>query len=209
MNIAIIGGGSVGSTLGQRWARVGHAIVYGVRDPASDRARTLIQSTPGARVVPNAAATERADCVALCTPWPQTRPAIDACGPLTGKIVIDATNPLNPDFSLAVGLNTSGGEEVARWAAGARVVKAFNTIGANIMADPTLAGGRRATLFMAGDDPDAKAAVQALARDIGFDPLDVGPLISARHLEPLAALWIDLAFKQGLGREFAFTLIRR
>src|SRR5262249_29771021 len=122
---------------------------------------------------------------------------------------LDCTNPLAADLSgLTVGLTTSGGEQVASWARGARVVKVFNTTGFGNMANPTYREGA-VTMLYCGDDPEAKAAAHALARDLGFDPIDAGPLMQARLLEPFALLWISLALRQRLGVDFAFRLIRR
>jgi predicted dinucleotide-binding enzyme len=97
---------------------------------------------------------------------------------------------------------------VATWAPGARVVKVFNTTGANNMANPDF-GGIAATMFYCGDDAEAKAAAARLAADLGFDPVDAGNLEQARLLEPLALLWIRLAYVQKQGREIAFKLLRR
>lgn len=112
--------------------------------------------------------------------------AIKAAGNLTGKILIDATNPVLPDLSgLEFGCNTSAGELVAEWAAGAKVVKAFTTVGFNVMANPKL-GGQRAQLFYCGDDGDAKSLVAGIATELDFDARDAGPLRQARLLEPFA-----------------------
>ena len=209
MKIAVIGAGNVGGTLGKRWAGAGHEVVLGVRDPRSAKYAALV-SQPGDRIrlasVVEAAAF--ADVLLLATPWNSAEAAITACGNLSGKIVIDATNPLGANFSLTVGFSDSGAEQVARWAPGARVVKAFNTTGFNIMADPILEG-RHAVMFVAGDDADAKAAALDLAKAIGFEPVDAGPLTMARQLEPMAVLWISCAYRQGLTRDYAFALIRR
>jgi len=112
------------------------------------------------------------------------------------------------ESGLAVGHTTSGGEEVAGWAAGARVVKAFNTIGAVHMAQPTFRT-ERASMFLCGDDAAAKGTVSGLARELGFDPVDAGPLAQARLLEPLAMLWISMALVHGHGPNIAFKLLRK
>jgi len=124
---------------------------------------------------------------------------------LTGKIVIDATNPLE-GLKLAIGHTTSAGEQVASWAKGAKVVKAFNTIGYNIMENP-VHNGVVADLHIAGDDAEAKKVVASIAKDVGFNPLDVGPLTQARLTEPFAMLWISLAYTCGYGRGHFFKYI--
>jgi predicted dinucleotide-binding enzyme len=133
---------------------------------------------------------------------------VKSLGSLAGKIVIDATNPLAPDMSLAVGPNDSAGETVARLAPGARVVKAFNTTGANNMADSRYGAGKL-VMLVAGDDAEAKTTTISLATDLGFEAVDAGPLAMSRHLEPMAMVWIKLAIVQNLGRNFGFALLRR
>jgi len=142
-------------------------------------------------------------------PWKVTESVLEGLGDLTGKVLIDATNPLLPDLSgLDTDTPTSAGEKVAGWARGAKVVKAFNTIGANIMANPSF-GSEKPALCYCGDDAPAKQTVKQLAEEIGFEPLDVGPLTQARLLEPFALLWISMALKYGYTRDIAFKLLRR
>ena len=190
MNIGIIGNGNVGGTLGERWAKLGHSVAFATRDPAT-----------------MAGVVKSADVVVIALPWNATEDVVRSLD-LKGKIVFDCTNPLLPDLSLAVTGNTSGGEQVTEWAAGASVVKIFNTTGANNMADPGY-GGAPTAMFYCGGDAKAKAAAAKLSSDLGFDPIDAGPIENARSLEPLAALWIWLAYKGGLGRDFAFRVVKR
>jgi predicted dinucleotide-binding enzyme len=109
---------------------------------------------------------------------------------------------------LTIGTTASAGEQVAAWATGARVVKAFNTIGAANFGNARF-GAQRADGFYCGDDAVSKSAVRELIEAAGFDPVDVGPLRQARWLEPLAMLWIDLAVNQRQGANHAFKLLRR
>jgi NADPH-dependent F420 reductase len=210
MKIAVIGAGNVGGTLGKAWARKGHDICFGVRHPNDDKTRQLVQSIgtkSQAGTVAEAAAFGQV--VVLATPWQATEAAVRAAGDLRGKTVIDCTNPLKADVSgLELGFTTSGAERVAQWARGAKVFKAFNTTGSNNMADPVI-NGIRTVMFVCGDDEVAKPAVIQLASDIGFDAVDAGKLEQARLLEPLAMLWISLAYQGGLGRDFGFALLRR
>src|SRR4051794_13987718 len=135
MKIGIIGAGNVGGTVGRRWAARGPDVLFGVRHPDDDKTRRLVAAVgPRARAGTVAAAASFGEVVVLATPWPATESAVRAAGDLAGKAVIDCTNPLTPDVSgLEVGFGTSGAEQVARWAAGARVVKAFNTTGFKVM----------------------------------------------------------------------------
>ena len=211
MKIAVIGAGNVGGTLGRGWAVKGHDVTFGVPDPGSGKVRDLLASIPSnaaAGTVGDAA--HGAEVVVLATPWGEpARDAVAACGDLAGRTVLAVTNPLKPDFSdLEDGYSVSGAERVAEWARGASVFKAFNQTGWNIMADPML-GGRRAVMFACGDDAERKPVVLRLVEEIGFEAVDAGGLRVARLLEPYAMLWIHLAHGQGVGRDFAFSLVRR
>lgn len=209
MKIAVIGAGNVGGTLGKRWAGLGHQVVFGVRDPTREKYQGLVVQTGGrGSLATNEAACQGADLVLLATPWATTQAALAECGPLQGKVLVDSTNPLGADLKLTIGHSDSGGEQVARWSPGARVVKAFNSTGFNVMDDPVIAGSH-AVMFIAGDDPAAKSVAADLATATGFEAVDAGPLQSARMLEPLAQLWIHCAYRQGLTRDYAFHLIRR
>ena len=206
MDIVIVGAGNVGRALAGGWRKAGHKVTLAVRDTAGARAAELKQQ--GFAVVEPKDAAKAGDVIVLSVPWPAVANAVQSLGSLAGKIVVDAINPLAPDMSLAIGHNDSAGETVARLASGARVVKAFNTTGANNMADSAYSGGKL-MMPIAGDDATAKSTVMALANDLGFEPIDVGPLAMSRHLEPMAMVWIKLAIVQKMGRNFGFTLLRR
>jgi 8-hydroxy-5-deazaflavin:NADPH oxidoreductase len=209
MEIGIIGSGNVGGTLGTRWAQAGHTVIFASRNPASSEMKDLVSKAGANASAGSPAEAAKADVLLLATPWPAAEQAIRSAGDLTGKVLIDAVNPLLPDLSgLTTGTITSAAEQVAQWARGARVVKAFNTIGANIMANPAF-GADRPVLLYCGDDAAAKRTVHTLADGLGFEPVDAGPLTQARTLEPFAFLWISLAYQAGLGREIAFKLLRR
>lgn len=211
MKIGVIGAGNVGGALGKLWARKGHEILFGVRDPQAASLQELLKSADGnARAANVRDAASFGELIVLATPWPATEEAIKSAGSLAGKVLVDCTNPLAPDLSgLVIGTNNSAAEEVSRWAQGAKVVKAFNTIGAVNFENPRF-GSQSASMFICGDDASAKSMVATLAAELNFDVVDTGPLIAARWLEPLAMLWIHLAFKQGLGPTgHAFKLLRR
>ena len=206
MNIVIVGAGNVGQALGGGWRKAGHKVTLAVRDPAAGKTAELKQQ--GFDVAATTDATRAGGVIVLSVPWPALAGVVKSLGPLTGKIVVDATNPLTPDMSLAIGHDDSAGETVARLAGGARVVKAFNTTGADNMADSGYGGGKL-MMPIAGDDADAKTIVMSLARDLGFEPVDTGPLAMSRYLEPMAMVWIKLAITQKMGRDFGFALARR
>ena len=208
MKIAIIGTGSVGSALGRGLAEAGHEVVFGVRDTGKPEVGRLVEDT-GARAASVAAAAAGAEVVVLAMPWGAAQDVIRTAGGLSGKIVLDCINPLKPDLSgLDAGGSRSAAEQVAAWAPGARVVKIFNSTGANNMANPVY-GDDRATMLYCGDDEGAKEVAARLAADLGFEPVDAGPLSAAYLLEHFAMLWIHLAYGKGMGRNFAFKLVRR
>ena len=198
MKIAVLGSGNVGTALGDGWSAKGHNVVYGSRSPEKESGKDRKFASVADAIV-------QSEVVVLALPWDAVEPVLGA-NDLSGKLVIDCTNPISPSFELAVGSTTSGGETVARLAKGARVVKAFNTTGFGNMRDPKF-GAVNLTMFYAGDDEAAKAIVNQLIGDIGFDPVDAGALKIARYLEPLAMLWINLSLT--MGRDIALQLIKR
>lgn len=208
MGISIIGAGNVGMALGKALIRLGEAVVFGV--PAPERHRAAIAALgPLARVTSTTDAIAAGDVVILAVPYAAVASIAASVGDWQGRILVDATNPLAPGLAgLVVGTTTSGAEELAKLATGSRVVKAFNTTGAENMATAAYPGG---TPFMpvCGDDADARRRVMTLASRIGFEAVDAGPLSAARWLEPFAMTWIHLAIRQGMGRDFAFGLLRR
>ncbi|MEJ2421429.1 MAG: NADPH-dependent F420 reductase [Acidobacteriota bacterium] len=210
MKFAVLGMGNVGAALGARWAREGHSVVFGVRNPSADKVAQKVKALGrDARAASVEEACMGAEIVVLAVPWGAVKDVLKTAGGLEGKILVDCTNPIADGFSgLSVGFDTSAGEEVAAMAPGARVVKAFNTTGSKNMANPIL-GEDRATMFICGDDARAKEVVADLADQLGFDACDTGPLYHARYLEPMAMLWVDMAYRQGVGPDFAFKILRR
>jgi 8-hydroxy-5-deazaflavin:NADPH oxidoreductase len=207
MNIGIIGAGRVGSALARAWSKAGHRIVFGVRRP--DDADRALADGIGAGILPPAEAAASAEVVVLAVPWSAALEVAASLGHLGGRILIDCTNPLGQiegRLGLLFGHATSAAEKLAAALPGARVVKTLNQVGAEIMADTTVLPHRPA-MFMAGDDTDAKQVVSRLLDAIGFDPLDAGPLVQARLLEPLAMVWIDQAFFRGKGRNWALAAV--
>lgn len=209
MNIGIIGAGNVGKALGEAWLKRGHEVVFSYSRDMKALRTYAAGLGPKACAGTPAEAVSFGDTILFAPPWAAAEDALQAAGPLTGKVVIDCTNPLTPDLSgLAIGHTTSAAEEIARRAPGARVVKAFNTTGAENMRSPEFKTGR-AVMFLCGDDHAAKSIVGVLARDVGFDVVDAGPLRAARLLEPMAMLWIHMAYGMKMGPGFAFALLRR
>ncbi len=212
MKIGIIGSGDVGQRLAGGFIETGHEVKIGTRDPqkmadwvAKHGSRTSAGSF--------AEAASYGDIVVIATLWAGTESAIRMADPknLAGKTVIDVTNPL--DYSkglpptLAVGHTDSAGETVQRMLPNSKVVKAFNIVGNPHMVHPDFPGGRP-TMFICGNDEDAKKAVIGILTSFGWESVDIGGIEGSRLLEPLAMLWITYYFRTGTGNH-AFKLLRK
>jgi len=188
--IGILGNGHVGSALARGWQRAG----YDVKAVGSDEKAQKDTAAWG-------------EVIVLAVPFAALDDVVKTLGnALDGKTVVDVTNALGPNMKLAVGFTTSGAEELQKKAPRARVAKAFNTVFAQHM-DKGHVGDRPLTTFVASDDPNAKAEALELAKAIGFDAVDAGPLESARLLEPLALLNIRLGYMLGMGTQIGFELV--
>lgn len=188
MNIGIIGSGNIGGGLGRRWEASGHAIQYGGREPGSV-----------------AAAASFGDVVVIATPWAAVAGVLEQAGPMEGKVLIDATNPIKWEDGPVHAIDGSAAAFIAERTQ-AKVVKAFNTLGAEHLANPVIAGVT-ADLFIAGDDDAAKQTATDLGKQLGFNVIDLGPLRNARVVEYIAIAWIHLAMKGGMGRSIAFKVL--
>lgn len=212
MKIAILGAGNVGAALGRRFAEIGHEVFFGVPNPQDERHLALVTDIGlQARVGTVAEAARSAETILLAVPYDAVADAVRDCGDLKGKTLIDATNPLEfvaGSLQLTIGFESSGAEQIAKLAAGANVVKCFNQTGFSNMTQPRFENVS-SMMFVCGDDRAANEKVRGLAEAIGFEAIDAGKLEVARLLEPLAMLWIHLAFTTDLKRDFAFSLLRR
>ena len=209
MQIAIIGAGNVGGALGEGWARTGHAITYGVPDPSEARHRATAQTAGAARLLPVPQAVQGADAIVLAVPFDAVGDALKAAGDLTGRLLIDVTNPLRmgaAGLELSIGFDRSAAEYVASLAPGAAVFKTLNQVGFEVMANT---GGYAAppVMFVAGDDPARKPVVMALVSDLGFHAVDAGGLRVSRLLEPFGMLWIHMALDRNAGLDNAFAYL--
>lgn len=200
----------MGSGLGRLWAAKGHNIFFSFSRDMNKLAR-LAESTPNSKAVTPAEAVESADVVLISVGYGMIKEALAETGLIQNKIIIDCTNPVKADLSgLSIGLTTSAAEEIARLVPQSRVVKAFNTVFAEIYhSENRLFGSRMLTMLYCGDDGDSKSVVSQLIRETGFEPIDAGPLKSARYMESLAMLMIQLGRVQGMGTNIALSLIRR
>ena len=209
MKVTVIGAGNMGSAFVKQLTQAGHQVSVTARDLA--KAQALAAAHPGATAVPAAQAAAMADVVIVATSYEQAVSALQSVGDLSGKVVIDITNPLTPDYmGLTLGHSTSASEEIAKAVPGAEVVKAFNTVFAQVLAEGADFGaGQKATVFVASDSQRAKQTAIALAESIGFATRDAGGLKNARYLEPVAGLNIYLGYGAGLGTSIAPTWIQR
>ena len=207
-SIAILGTGRMATTLARCWLDRGNTLTLGSRNPEQARHR-IGALADQAQVTDFASACANAEIVVLAVPWAAAEEVIGAAGDLSNKILIDTTNPWSPESDhLAVPGETSGAEQIARWARGAHVVKALNGIFWKNLRDPTFSG-LPASMFYCGDDDSSKSTVAQLALQMKFDPIDCGSLPRARILESIGLLWARLAFEQGMGTDIAITLVRR
>ena len=207
MQLGIIGAGNVGKALAAGWIRAGHSVMFGVRDPG-----TAPDGLPEVKYASVADAARQADVLVLATPWPAVADALASAGDLTGKVVIDCTNPLRmgaDGLELEIGHTTSGGERVASLVPGASVYKTLNQTGFENMQEARSYAPVPAVMYVAGDDMARKPQVLSLVEELGFEAVDAGPLRIARLLEPMAMLWIHMALNRGAPRSRAFALTLR
>jgi 8-hydroxy-5-deazaflavin:NADPH oxidoreductase len=209
MNITLLGAGNMGSALARQFTQAGHAVR--IAATSLEKAQSVAAGIPGSTAVATAGSAADSDVVVVATPYEQAVAALREAGPLDGKVVIDVTNPLTPDYmGLTIGHDTSASEEIAKAFPGVDVAKAFNTLFAQVVAEgPAFADGQVARAFYAGDSERAKATAKSLIESTGFQPVDAGPLRNARYLEPLAGLNIYFGYGAGHGTAIAPMWISR
>lgn len=205
MQVGIIGAGSLGSVLGRRLTSCGHEIMFGGGESAREAAISL-----GAKAGANADAVTFGDVVILAVPFAAIDDALAGAGPFGDRVLWSCVNALRSDLSgLAVGFDTSAAEMVAARAPGARVVAAIPPF-ADALAEGVLRydAGLEPTVFLCGDDREAKQLVTGLVRDLGAHPADVGALSAARLVEPAMMLLVSLAYS-GVPRDLGLRLLER
>lgn len=214
MKVAILGTGTVGQSMAKGFIGLGHEVIVGTRDPKGASASAALEAIgKGARAATLAEAARDADMAVLATNWSGTENALRLAGPdhLAGKLVIDATNPLDASAGaprLALGYTSSGGEAVQAWLPKSRVVKAFNIVTATHMVHPKLPDGTP-DMFIAGNDAQAKRQVAEILHAFGWsEPIDIGGIEGARLLEALAMLWITYGIQNNHWTH-AFKLLGR
>jgi len=215
MKVGILGTGDVGRTLGNAFLATGHQVMMGSREAANEKALAWVQGAGAGSAASTgtfADAAKFAEVAVLALSWTGTENALKLAGAenLAGKVIIDAINPLNfgargPE--LALGFSDSAGEQVQRWLPGARVVKAFNSVGYAQMFKPEFPDGPP-DMFICGNNDAAKKTVTDILMSFGWSTVDVGGIEGARLLEPLCILWINYAMR-AQSYSHAFKLLRK
>lgn len=197
MIIAVIGKGRVGTALGDGWNKAGHVVIYGSRNAPADGTSSIGETA------------KAAEMIVIATPWDAMKDVCAAIGPQPGKIIIDCTNPVLMGKGApvdATGHVLSGGERVQSWRSEAAVFKTLNQTGFETLAQAH-ALSTRPVMLVAGDNVSLKPVVMQRVAELGLDAVDAGPLSNAGKLEDFAKLWMELAFRQGQGRGFAFSRV--
>lgn len=208
MRITFIGAGNVGAPLAAHLAEAGHAVTLAESRAASDTVARALGRSPRLRALPLAEAVEAADVVVLATPFSTLATLLPPLADrLAGKVVVDCTNPVGPGLRHGLHSERSGSAFVQDLLPAARVVKAFSIYGFENLEDSTWAGAPPAMLFC-GDDAPAKAATADLIRACGFEPVDVGGLAQALHLEHMTLLWIRMVRAGGHSPHLAWAVLR-
>lgn len=214
MRIGVLGTGDVGRSLANGFLKLGHEVKMGSREPGNAKA-TAWASAAGSHASAGtfAEAAQFGELLVLATIWSGTENALRLAGApnLAAKVLIDASNPLSIQAgappSLAIGCTDSGGEQVQRWAPGARVVKAFNTVGHAHMVHPEFPGGPP-DMFICGNDSIAKNTVTGILTAFGWNTIDIGGIEGARLLEPMCILWVLYGIRTNTWNH-AFKLLRK
>ncbi len=206
---AVIGTGRMGSALALQLAAAGHEVRVGSRDRERGQAKAAELGAAFGGTCRAAAAN--AEVVVLAVPWGAVFETLGLLGDLEGTVLVDITNPFKEggSFEQYDLRGSSGAEQIQAFAPEARVVKAWNHIYSAVIRRSPDFGGVAATVFVAGDDAEAKALVSGLVRDLGYDPADAGPLASSRYLEPLAGLMTTLDRLSGGELVHGLRLLRR
>ncbi len=208
MNVAISGPGNMGLGIAKLLTEKGNQVSL-VHRELDIAAKAAIEVGAGAQAKNIEEAVSEADIVVLATPFDAAIPVLKTAGDLTGKIVIDITNPITPDYmALTIGHTTSAAEEIAKAVPEARIVKAFNTVFWQALPYAVRKNSAAVQILLASDDAEAKAAVSSLVANLDFDPIDAGPLQNARYIEPVGELNIHLGYALGWGTAISPAWVR-
>jgi NADPH-dependent F420 reductase len=211
MKIACIGSGNVGYALADRFVRVGHDVVIGARDSSSASVKAAVGKNSRLKVDSLREAVQGAEVIVLAVPFNSLVSAVQGLeASLAGKIVVDCTNPVGPGITHALESDTSGTEQLAKLLPQSHVVKAFSIYGfENFSSTSYPAYDVKPAMLLCGEDAAAKLVVTDLCSQLGWEPVDVGGIDQALHLEHMALLWIKMARVAGKGPDFVWAMLRR
>ncbi|OLD63392.1 MAG: transmembrane reductase oxidoreductase [Acidobacteria bacterium 13_1_40CM_2_68_5] len=211
MRVGILGSGLMGGKLGTLFARAGHEVAFSYAR-SKEKLNKLARDAQGnARAGTARDAAQDADALLLAVHWSRIDDVLKQAGDLSGKVIVSCSLPMNADNTeLVVAHTSSGAEELAKMIPKARVVSAFNTVPSEVFFGVYEAKRKvsRPSLVCCGDDKSGKAVAVELIRDVGFDPVDAGPLQIARYTEPFALLVAQLAYEGKGGPELAYRFER-
>ena len=211
MNIGILGSGLMGGKLGILFSRAGHNVVFSYARSDQKLKRLAREAKGNARTGSPAEAVRGADAVLLAIHWPRMDDVLEQAGNLSGKVVVTCSLPMNADdTALVIGHTTSGAEELAKKIRRAKIVSAFGTVPSEVFFEVFEARrkAKRPSMAYCGDDRRAKSIAATLISDVGFEPVDAGPLRVARYMEPFALLMGQLAYEGDDGPEIAYRFDR-
>jgi predicted dinucleotide-binding enzyme len=211
MRVGILGSGLMGGKLGTIWARAGHEVVFSYARSEQKLKRLAREAKGGARAGTPSDAARDADALLLAVHWSRVGDVLQQAGDVSGKVIVSCSLPMNADDSgLAIAHTSSGAEVLAKKVPKARVVQAFNTVPSEVLFDVFAARRRtrKPSLVYCGDDARGKRVAAELIRDVGFEPVDAGPLRIARYTEPFTLLIAQLAYEGDEGPELAYRFER-
>ena len=211
MRIGILGSGLMGAKLGTIWARAGHEVVFSYARSEQKLKKLAREAQGNARGGTPGEAARDADALLLAVHWSRVDDVLKQAGDVSGKVIVSCSLPMNADDTgLVVAHTSSGAEELAKKVPKARIVSAFNTVPSEVLFGvfETRRKAKRASLVYCGDDASGKKIAVELIRDVGFDPVDAGPLRIARYTEPFALLLAQLAYEGDGGPELAYRFER-
>ena len=200
MKIAILGAGNIGRTLGVKWIRAGHAVLFGVRDVRSSKTVSALEQAQGAKALDVTTAIRESEVILFSLPWKMVPEIAQANEEgLNGKVLIDATNNFaGPVINNLEALQASAPE--------ARIYRAFNSLGWEVFANPVI-GGQTADMFYAGPDGETRSQIQKLIEEIGVNPIWVGDNDKIQLVDNIGALWVNMVFQRGWKRRSALKSI--
>ena len=210
MRVGILGSGLMGGKLGTIFARAGHEVVFSYAR-SKDKLKKLAKGQANARPGTPGEAARDADALLLAVHWSRMDDVLKQAGDLSGKVIVTCSLPMDAgNTGLVISHTSSGAEELAKRLAAAKVVSAFHTVPSEVLFGVFEARrkSKRPSLVYCGDDQGANAVAAELIRDVGFDPVDAGPLHIARYTEPFALLIAQLAYEGQGGPELAYRFER-